>query len=157
MNKVRSEKYKKSNMKEQHFGNHVRYVPLFHFVTLPLILLVIIASVLNLLHNWSDPHLHFVSAIIFLLALIAGLLSWFVRSFALRAQNRAIRAEEGLRYFILTGKRMDSRLRLSQVIALRFAPDEEFVSLAHRAVEEKLDVKAIKQAITHWRKDGHRV
>jgi L-cystine uptake protein TcyP (sodium:dicarboxylate symporter family) len=144
-------------MKEQHYGNHVRYVPLYHFVTLPLILVVIIASVLNLLHNWEDPHLHLVSAIIFFLALIAGLLSWFARSFALRAQNRAIRAEEGLRYFILTGKRMDSRLRLSQVIALRFAPDEEFVSLANRAVEENLDAKTIKQAIKQWRQDRHRV
>ena len=144
-------------MREQHFGNHVRYVPLFHFVTLPLILLVIIAALVNLVHHWSDPQLHLLSAIVFLLTLIAGLLAWFARSFALRAQNRAIRAEEGLRYFILTGKRMDSRLRLSQVIALRFAPDEEFVSLAHRAVEEGLVAREIKKAISQWRGDRHRV
>jgi type III secretory pathway component EscS len=144
-------------MKEQHYGNHVRYLPLFHFITLPLILAVVIGALVNLVQHWTDPQLHLVSALVFLLSLIAGLLSWFARSFALRAQNRAIRAEEGLRYFILTGKRMDSRLRLSQVIALRFAPDEEFVSLAHRAVEEHLDAKAIKQAIKQWRKDGHRV
>lgn len=144
-------------MKEQHYGNHVRYVPLFHFITLPLILGVIIASLVNLLQHWADPQLHLVSALVFLLALIAGLLSWFARSFALRAQNRAIRAEEGLRYFILTGKRMDSRLRLSQVIALRFAPDEEFVSLAHRAVEEGMNARDIKKAISQWRGDRHRV
>jgi hypothetical protein len=47
-------------------------------------------------------------------------------SFALRAQDRAIRAEENLRHFILTGKPFDSRLRMSQIIALRFAPDDEF-------------------------------
>jgi hypothetical protein len=52
---------------------------------------------------------------------------------------------------------MDSRLRLSQVIALRFAPDEEFVSLAHRAVEEGLNVRDIKKAISQWRGDRHRV
>jgi L-cystine uptake protein TcyP (sodium:dicarboxylate symporter family) len=144
-------------MKQQHYGNHVRYVPLFHFVTLPLILAVIIGSAVNLAQNWADPHLHLVSAIVFLLALIGGLLAWFARSFALRAQNRAIRAEEGLRYFILTGKRMDNRLRLGQIIALRFAPDEEFVALAHRAVEEKLKAKDIKKAVRQWRDDRHRV
>ena len=79
------------------------------------------------------------------------------RSFALRAQNRAIRAEEALRYFILTGKRMDARLRLGQIIALRFAPDEEFVTLGHRAVEEKLKATENKKDVRQWRDDRHRV
>ncbi len=144
-------------MADQHYGNHARYVPLFHFVTLPLILMAIIAAVVNLVQNWADPHLHLSAALIFILSLVAGLLSWFARSFALKAQDRAIRAEEGLRHFILTGKRMDTRLRLSQIIALRFAPDEEFIELVQRAVDEKLPAKEIKRAIEKWRKDHHRV
>ena len=49
--------------------------------------------------------------------------------FAVGAQDRAIRAEENLRHFALTGKLLDKRLRKSQVIALRFADDDEFVLL----------------------------
>ena len=129
-------------MKEQHFGNHVRYVPLFHFVTMPLMLGIIIASVINLVGLWDVPGQRLGALLICLMALAMGLLAFFARSFALRAQNRAIRAEEHLRYLLLTGKRMDRRLRLGQIIALRFADDEEFVQLAEEAVEKKLSQKA---------------
>jgi L-cystine uptake protein TcyP (sodium:dicarboxylate symporter family) len=144
-------------MKEQHFGNHARYVPLFHFVTLPLILAAVIGSFVNMLQRWSDPHMHLTVVVLFVLSLCAGLLAWYTRSFALRAQDRAIRAEEQLRYFILTGKRLDVRLRLSQWIALRFADDEEFLELVQRAASEQLDAKQIKQAIRKWRADWNRV
>jgi hypothetical protein len=79
------------------------------------------------------------------------------RSLALKAQDRAIRAEENLRYFILTGKRMDPRINIHQIIALRFASDEEFVSLVQKAAEENLTNKEIKQQIKKWRADWHRV
>ncbi len=144
-------------MKEQHFGNHARYVPLFHFVTLPLILAAVIGSFVNMLQRWSDPHMHLTVVVLFVLSLCAGLLAWYARSFALRAQDRAIRAEEQLRYFLLTGKRLDVRLRLSQWIALRFADDEEFLELVQRAASEQLDAKQIKQAIRKWRADWNRV
>jgi hypothetical protein len=72
-------------------------------------------------------------------------------------QDRAIRAEEKLRYFVLTGKPLDSRLRMGQIIALRFASDEELPTLARRAAEESLTPAQIKQAIQHWRADLRRV
>jgi L-cystine uptake protein TcyP (sodium:dicarboxylate symporter family) len=144
-------------MKEQHVGNHARYVPLFHFVTLPLILAAVIGSFVNMMQRWSDPHMHLTVVVLFVLSLCAGLLAWYARSFALRAQDRAIRAEEQLRYFMLTGKRLDVRLRLSQWIALRFADDEEFLQLVQRAASEQLSAKQIKQAIRNWRADWNRV
>lgn len=144
-------------MKEQHFRKHARYVPLFHFVTLPLILAALIGSFVNMVQRWSDPHMHLTVVVLFVLSLCAGLLAWFARSFALRAQDRAIRAEEQLRYFMLTGKRLDARLRLSQWIALRFADDEEFVELVQRAVSEQLGAPQIKQAIRKWKADHNRV
>ena len=52
---------------------------------------------------------------------------------------------------------MYSRLRIGQVIALRFAADEEFATLAKKAAEENLSSKAIKQAIVSWKADYHRV
>ena len=79
------------------------------------------------------------------------------RIFALKAQDRAIRAEENLRHFALTGQLLDPRLSIRQVIGLRFASDGEFVALAKRAAEEKLSPNAIKQAVKDWRADLYRV
>ena len=84
-------------------------------------------------------------------------IAFAARAFALKAQDRAIRAEENLRYFAITGKLLDSKLRLGQIIALRFAPNNEFVDLAHTAVEKNLSPKEIKQAIKNWKGDYNRV
>ncbi len=81
----------------------------------------------------------------------------FARIFALKAQDRAIRAEENLRHFALTGKLLDPRLTVKQIIGLRFASDAEFVALAQRAAEEKLSLDAIKRAVKDWRADYYRV
>ena len=82
---------------------------------------------------------------------------WYIRWFALRAQDRAIRAEENFRHFILTGQPLDRHLRMGQIIALRFASDEELPALAKRAADEKLSSKDIKQAIKNWKPDYNRV
>jgi hypothetical protein len=44
-----------------------------------------------------------------------------------------------------------------QLIALRFASDEELSTLVHKALTQNLEPKAIKQSITTWRADNHRV
>ena len=85
------------------------------------------------------------------------LLFFFARTFPLKAQDRAIRAEENLRYFVMTGKLLDPRLSVLQIVALRFASDAEFVPLALRAANENLAPKDIKQAIKTWRADEYRV
>ena len=79
---------------------------------------------------------------------------------ALRAQDRVIRLEEHLRYHRLLGEHAHERyasLSLQQIIALRFASNEELPALSKRAVTEKLRPKQIKQSITVWRPDNHRV
>ncbi|MBK6950691.1 MAG: hypothetical protein IPH24_01250 [Crocinitomicaceae bacterium] len=96
-------------------------------------------------------------ALTVLIAFNILLIGVLARMFGLKAQDRAIRAEESLRYFILTGKPISKNLRLGQIIALRFASDEEFVALAARAENENLKSKEIKQAIKNWRGDYHRV
>ena len=75
----------------------------------------------------------------------------------IKAQDRAIRAEENLRHFAMTGKLLDSRLTIRQIIGLRFASDEEFILLAKKAVDENLSEDAIKRTIKVWRGDFHRV
>jgi len=91
------------------------------------------------------------------LVLACILIAFHARRFALKAQDRAIRAEENLRHFALTGKLLDSRLTLGQVIALRFASDAEFVALAQKAANEGMKSGDIKRSITNWRADNYRV
>ncbi len=132
-------------------------VPLYHYILGTLVLVVIVFSIVNLYNNFSDPHHHFAAVLLFVISIILFLVAYFTRSFALKAQDRAIRAEENLRHFALTGKLLDSRLKLNQIIALRFASDAEFVALAKKAVDENMGSKAIKQAIVNWNEDNYRV
>jgi hypothetical protein len=97
-------------------------------------------------------------AVIVALALL--LLAFKSRMYALKVQDRVIRAEEKLRIASLVTPseliELDS-LTLDQYIALRFASNPELPELARRAVREKLDRKQIKQAIVSWRADYDRV
>jgi hypothetical protein len=149
------QKIKSEIMSQQNFENHSRYVVMYHWITGAAIIGVLTGSIITFVH--SDGTLRHAAIMLVLISLILASIFWYARRFALVAQDRAIRAEESLRHFILTGKPLDSRLRMSQIVALRFAPDEEFLALAKQAVEEKLSQKEIKQAIKNWKTDYHRV
>ncbi len=82
---------------------------------------------------------------------------FFTRTFALKAQDRAIRAEENLRHFAMSGKLLDPKLDIRQIIGLRFASDEEFLELEKKAVEENLKEDEIKKAVKNWKADTYRV
>lgn len=144
-----------SLMSEQNFKNHGRFVPLYHYVAGMLVILGFGGSIVNLLH--ADAHTHYSAALLVVAFFVLILLFWYARAFALRAQDRAIRAEENFRHFILTGKPLPKELRMGQIIALRFASDAEFPALAKKAVEENLSQKQIKEAIQNWRADYDRV
>jgi len=141
-------------MSEQNFKNHVRFVPLYHFVTGILVIAIFGGSIVNLVH--ADAHTHYSAALLVCIAFVLLVFFWYARAFALRAQDRAIRAEENFRHFILTGKPMDSRLSMPQIIALRFAPDEEFIELSKKAVDNNMSQKEIKQSIKNWKADYNR-
>ena len=144
-------------MKSQNFANHARMVPMYHGVLFLILLLTLIGSFVNLYHSWGD-HQRIYSASLIVAILVSLLLLFvFCRVFALKAQDRAIRAEENLRHFVLTGKLLDTRLSVLQIVALRFAPDEEFVELARRAAEQSMAPVEIKKAIRNWKADDYRV
>lgn len=143
-------------MTEQNFKNHVRFIPIYHYVSGMLVLLGFIGSIVNFIKSFKHPENHYSAALLMVAFFLLVILFWYARAFALKAQDRAIRAEENFRHFILTGKPLDGKLRMSQIIALRFASDGEMPALAKRAVEENLSNKQIKQAIQNWRADYNR-
>ena len=144
-------------MEKQSYAKHAKLVPMFHGVLFGLLVLTFFGSLVNLYNSIGDHSRLYNASLITALALAALLLFYFCRTFALKAQDRAIRAEENLRHFMLTGKPLDSRLTLKQIIGLRFASDTEFVELARKTVTEDLSQDAIKRAVVNWRADHDRL
>ena len=145
-------------MEKQNFQNHRKFKPetrphkIYYatVVTLNILAFANLCKALYLVHGRID-------AILFELTGLSLFFAYFLfRSFALKAQDRAIRAEENLRHFVLTGKLLDKSLSISQIIALRFASEEEFIGLAESAVKEKLSNTDIKKAIKNWKEDHYR-
>ena len=142
-------------MNGQNYRNHARNIPLWHFIV-PLVLIsVLIGSIINLVNSGEQNR--YSAALLLVITVILMVIYWYARWFALRAQDRAIRAEENFRHYILTGQPIDPGLEIIQVIALRFASDEEMPALAKKALGENLTAKQIKQAIKNWRPDFNRV
>jgi amino acid permease len=144
-------------MQEQNFKNHSKYVPLYHLGAYLLLLAVLIGSIINLTATINTGEGVYSASLILVLTIAVLLVCWYARSFALKAQDRAIRAEENFRHFVATGKPLDSRLRMGQIVALRFAGDDEFVALAKKAADENIGSKDIKMAIKNWKADSNRV
>jgi hypothetical protein len=147
---------KNQAMADQSYANHKRVVKGFHMLLGALIVLGLLGSLVNIYFQVSTRDAIFESILVTVLFVCAALLFLYTREFPIKAQDRAIRAEEGLRYYILTHKPFDKRLNLRQIIALRFADDDEFVNLADRAVRDNLSADEIKRAIRKWRPDHHR-
>ena len=144
-------------MSTQNYANHAKYVPMYHGVLFGILFLTLIGSIVNLYESFGNHERLYSAALIVVLTVCMLLQFFFSRIFPLKAQDRAIRAEENLRHFTLTGKLLDPRLKPLQIVALRFASDGEFVALAIRAANENMAPKDIKQAIKTWRADEYRV
>jgi hypothetical protein len=139
----------------QTFTNHTRLDPLFHFFTVPVFLLAVIAG---LVHFIRDPGWY--SAAFFVVSLAALIAVFKLRLYALRIQDRVIRLEERLRLAALLPENLRSRipeLTENQLIALRFASDSELPTLTEQALIEQLSRIDIKKAIQLWRPDYWRI
>lgn len=142
-------------MEAQSYKNHVRYYPMYHFVMVPLgVIVFILAVYLAFKHD-------LVEGLFYLLLSVLVVLSTLVaRIYALILQNRLIRTEFRLRYERLAGKSFDeieTRLRNTQIFALRFASDEELPALIEEAINHNLLPDEIKRRIKHWKADNYRV
>ena len=143
-------------MSEQDYESHVQRVP--GFLALALTLLVTFTGAcVNLYESLGNHERLYSASLVLVLTGCVFVTAGYGRSFALKAQDRAIRAEENLRHYVLTGKLLDKRLGPGQIVALRFTSDEEFADLANRAAEQNMAPDEIKRAIRNWRPDFYRV
>ncbi len=138
-------------MKPQNYKNHKRYYTAHHFVFYPGALILFIISIYEALkNNENSLQWWMFSAIIGLITSLAYMLR---QHYALGNQNRIVRLEVRFRYYRLTHKNfeeIEKQLTLSQILALRFSSDQEFVELTEKAVNEKLSVTDIKKQIKNW-------
>jgi hypothetical protein len=140
---------------EQNYEHHRKMDPIFHFGIIFLGLVTLILSVVFFFQHLGSQWL--LSVLVLGFALMLLLITVRLRGYALQLQDRIIRNEENFRYYRLTGNQLDPMLSLKQVIALRFAGDEEYLELVERAKLENLSPDDIKKSIRHWCADHHRV
>jgi hypothetical protein len=146
----------------QSYANHRRYVPLYHFVTPLILLLNLLWTFVGIYHSWrGGGRFDRVNSVMQVLVAVALVLIWFyLRTFPLAVQDRLIRQEMLLRLGELLP--LDQRARIpelsvGQLIALRFASDEELPGLTRKVLDEKITRREpIKRLIRNWRADDLR-
>lgn len=140
----------------QTFATHRRWIPMWHFFALPILLINVFVVAVNFVR---DPRLINGWAVIVWIALFIGIL--VSRSMSLRAQDRIIRLEERNRLERLLPSDLRGRigeLTARQLVAIRFAQDDEVPDLTRRALNGELKSQDdIKRAIRNWRADHLRV
>ncbi|GMQ28512.1 DUF6526 family protein [Algoriphagus confluentis] len=145
-------------METQNYKNHTRYFPFHHFIVTPLSLLFFLWTILRVEFSSKGE---IITSFYFLTgALLLVLLPLLARIYALKLQNRLILNEMSLRYFHLAGEPFyakEKKLKLGQIIALRFASDEELLPLLEKAINLSLSPKEIKKSIKNWKGDYRRV
>lgn len=141
--------------KTQSLKNHARFDPFYHIFIVALYTLNLVYAGF---HLYRQPSLSSGWYLVLSLAVIVPIFK--LRLYPLKVQDRVIRLEERMRLQALAPQQWHPqiyRLNESQLIALRFAADDEVVELAKQALEHNLDRKQIKERIKNWRADEWRV
>lgn len=145
-----------ADQESQTYENHAKFVPVYHYVLAPILLINV---------TWSGyvlvGSLTIATAIDFLVALGLVVLFLFARVFALGAQDRVIRLEERMRLQQLLPDELKPRIKefsTKQLIAMRFASDSELPGLAQKVLGNNMSTqKEIKESIKEWKADYQRL
>jgi len=141
-------------MKNQNYSNHRLFIPGYHYFTMLGIIILLIGSIVNLVSSSQDNK--YSASLLVLSSLLLMFVGFYARAFALKAQDRAIKAEENFRYYLLTKKILPNQLTVRQIVGLRFASDEEFPNLVEKAIKENMTESEIKKSIKNWKGDYYR-
>lgn len=149
-------------MSAQNYKNHRKFYPPHHFVFYPVSLILLVFSLFQLFKNinhnesfvmiWSA-----ISAVVFLMIFLAFMLR---QHYALGLQDRLIITEFKLRYFTLSGNRLENstyHFSDAQIFALRFAEDKDLMELMHQTAQNDWTSTKIKQNIKNWKADNKRI
>lgn len=127
-----------------------------HFIVTPILLFNFIFAIVRVVQDFNIDRIAYLILAIGLL--IMGIL---VRLNSLTVQNRLIRLEERLRYEKILPEDLNLKaqnLKTNQMIALRFASDEELPLLIERTLNGEFEkTSQIKREIKNWRADHLRV
>lgn len=149
-------------MSAQNYKNHRKFYPPHHFVFYPVSLILLVFSLFQLFKN-IDHNESFVmiwtaiSAVVFLMIFLAFMLR---QHYALGLQDRLVITEFKLRYFTLSGNRLENstyHFSDAQIFALRFAEDEDLMELMHQTAQNDWSSTQIKQNIKNWKADNKRI
>ena len=140
----------------QSFEKHAKWVVGYHLVTSLFLLVFTVWAILGLARNPG-----FDTFALFCAMVTLHLLGFYVRAFATGNQDRIIRLEERLRMRELLPADQHAHINdytAKQMVALRFASDEELPALAAKVRSENItDTKKIKSLIQNWRADHQRI
>ncbi|MFT3680836.1 MAG: DUF6526 family protein [Ferruginibacter sp.] len=143
---------------KQQYSNHRKYYIPHHFILLPVLGILLGMGVWkSFCNDGNELAWRLFSISVFLILCVSVMMR---QHYALGNQDRIILLEFKLRYFELTGKNaadIVKQLQFSQVAALRFASDQEFMILLTRALQEGLSGNEIKKLIKDWQPDENRV
>ena len=136
----------------QSYQKHARWLPLFHFFVIPVLLANVLISAWRL---WQMPALGTAYNVVFAVALLG--LGFLSRTQALTVQDRLIRLEMRLKLRQLLQPDLQPRindLTYRQLVALRFASDPELTDLVRDVLAGKLTTsKDIKMRVKSWQAD----
>jgi hypothetical protein len=148
----------------QLYENHRLSVPLYYYVLSSILAVNLLWSVLRVIHAvWQRSGWYELIDSLVALLLAAGLaiIFMYLRVWPLRVLDRLIRLEMQWRLQRLLPDDLRPRipeLTLNQLIALRFASDEELPELCHRVLVEDIRQRdAIKRLIRTWKADQLRI
>ena len=141
---------------QQSYASHRRVHPVYHFVIAPIfginviVAIVVAVRAFSLLALWN---------VVMSIAML--FLAVIVRFYATKNQDRIIRAEETARLWRVLPAELKPRiaeLTTGQLIALRFAGDDELPDLVRAIVTGEVRGREnIKRRIRNWRADTQRV
>ena len=136
----------------QSFKKHARWLPLFHFVVMPVLLVNVVLALWGLV---QAPGVWTLWSVVFAIGLLG--LGFLSRIQALTVQDRLIRLEMRLRLRQILPPDLQPRineLSYRQLVALRFASDPEMPEIVREIFAGRLPTpKDIKMRVKDWQAD----